>query len=1434
MVYQRFIKKDGKISGPYLYKSVRQKDGSVKSIYVGSEKASITLQAFLFFCTILAFFILLMVFRPLITGYFIYSPEAFSKSVNIETNSEMLFDFSIDQPFFQLRSLSIDGSISGDSADVYLQYEGREYLIGSFSGKNNNLIGYAISEFEDIPSSDVSLESENRLNTENPEPITEPLSEEPSEIIPDSEPANLETPVEQTEETIPEQPEVIEEPIVIIPDFTGSTSNSEETVQPIAEPVSLESENRLTTSENASEQTEEPADLDYSFSDSCAETCSMNEIGIGETGFKIKIVPINAKIRITSINYDIVDLKKSFNIDDESLKSLKETGKAKVIVDLKKSTSGMSISDVESNIDIDVKKKFSSSNAVSGEMTKNELRDVIASADIDNIRFDMINTILLSESAPQINAVQTWIKQVDGANITGAGQTVCVVDTGVASHTALQNKVVASHCFCSVSGPCCANGQEEDTTANDDNSHGTHVAGIIASTDSVYRGIAPDSKIVAVKVCDSAGYCSSSDMIAGVEFCVNNSEAYNISVISISIGGGGYSDYCENTIPAMTSAINLAAQKNILVSVASGNNGYTDRITWPACINNATAVMAVDKSDSIASYSNRNSLVDLAAPGGSTSNKITSTMLSNSFGGKYGTSMAAPHASGAAVLLQQYSRLYNNIILSHDKIESILRANGKSINDSSGNYYRIDILSAINSIPKLNILENSIETPGKAKVQFSESTDLSNYNAFSFGDNFIGLDESYSEYDKPARITFYNLLFAKSPVVLKNGTVCNDCSVIDYSNGTLLFNITGFSNYTSSVNAKLSIFSSNSSLRINQEAVIYANYTKTADNQLINGTCMLSINGSEHSMAMNEIYSYNLSFSAFGHYDYAINCTSDDFETLSASDHIDVTKLQPIINFTLNGKTGNATVLLNSLVAINAKLIEPNESIKLYLNNSLINEGNDLSNITLSNEYGTFNVTVFYAESENYSAYAMTKWINVINDTSAPEFSSINGLNQEYSKSGNRISLTINDNVEVQSAIIEHNLLGNFSNYSMSNDGDEYYYDFNVSAGDYACRISANDSSGNVNSTEIMNLTINKSTTSVSLYINNLQQNASIIYGASSNATAYGENVKLYRDDVQVNNSEILTLAAKTAGYAYKANSSGNENYTENSGIIYYLLVNKSEPTVSLTLNGNSGDLSTQTLSIEIRATMSPSGNITLYQNGARLTSGITPLTALRVFNATGTYRINASFAGNENYSAKSKTNTLTITSSTQLTQQQQQQQQVTAAGEQGTSCTPSWTCSEWSACSLEKKTRTCTDLNGCGTNSGKPAETIDCGCAESWKCAEWGPCSNGIKIRTCKDENGCSLDKNEQGLCLLPSMPFLSSIADFGKNFEVVGKTINYLKTDVLPVMKKPVFIGGMAALIMAILATIFRNKIGSFAGQAIKRAKKYKINFRFKIERK
>ncbi len=275
----------------------------------------------------------------------------------------------------------------------------------------------------------------------------------------------------------------------------------------------------------------------------------------------------------------------------------------------------------------------------------------------------------------------------------------------------------------------------EDNNPIDDHGHGTHVAGIAASNDTTYTGVAPEAFLNAVKVLDSSGNGFESDVIAGINWCSNR----NADVISMSLGGGLFSSTCDSESDAQ--AVNNAFASGSFVAVASGNDGSTTSMSAPACASNATSVGATydanvgrkrwgtptictdstTSADKIVCFTNRNQFLDLLAPG----SIITSTKLGGGFTDASGTSMSTPHVGGAGAVL-----LSANKGLTPKNIQDVLKQTGKPIFDSNTGltFSRIDLLKAVQNVTAQII---SITLEG-FPVQFG-SLDGGTINSSAFG-----------------------------------------------------------------------------------------------------------------------------------------------------------------------------------------------------------------------------------------------------------------------------------------------------------------------------------------------------------------------------------------------------------------------------------------------------------------------------------------------------------------------------------------------------------------------------------------------------------------------------------------------------------------------------------------------------------------------------
>lgn len=254
----------------------------------------------------------------------------------------------------------------------------------------------------------------------------------------------------------------------------------------------------------------------------------------------------------------------------------------------------------------------------------------------------------------------------------------------------------------------------EDADPLDDDGHGTHVAGIAAAKGSI-KGVAPDANLIILKAGDSNGDFMDFNIAQALDWCINNASKYNITVISLSLGGGLYNESCDffydginSSTPGdeidnynFTRRFLNASSKNISVVAAAGNNADYEEISFPACMRNIIPVSATTKLDAIdISYSNRNSLVKLLAPG----TDINSTCYTGGYCTLDGTSMATPHVAGAIAIINQYLNLTSRK-KTPSQIETALNLTGKRINDSGYSnllYSRIDVYAALMSFDNQN------------------------------------------------------------------------------------------------------------------------------------------------------------------------------------------------------------------------------------------------------------------------------------------------------------------------------------------------------------------------------------------------------------------------------------------------------------------------------------------------------------------------------------------------------------------------------------------------------------------------------------------------------------------------------------------------------------------------------------------------------------
>ena len=257
----------------------------------------------------------------------------------------------------------------------------------------------------------------------------------------------------------------------------------------------------------------------------------------------------------------------------------------------------------------------------------------------------------------------------------GKGVGVAIVDTGIALHKDFMvngNRVIGFVDF--------VNHKSEPY---DDNGHGTHVAGIIGgngfSSKGKYIGIAPKCNFIAVKVLDHHGDGNISDVLAGLQWIIDNRRKYNIRIVNISVGTSAKENLDENSL--LVQGVNAVWDNGIVVVVAAGNNGPGPMsISTPGISRKVITVGSSDDniavevfgSNRAKDYSGRGPTPfcikkpDIVAPGSNiiscnisrygsklkmSNSKATANDAPMMYTIKSGTSMATPVVSGAIALL---------------------------------------------------------------------------------------------------------------------------------------------------------------------------------------------------------------------------------------------------------------------------------------------------------------------------------------------------------------------------------------------------------------------------------------------------------------------------------------------------------------------------------------------------------------------------------------------------------------------------------------------------------------------------------------------------------------------------------------------------------------------------------------------------------------
>ncbi len=289
--------------------------------------------------------------------------------------------------------------------------------------------------------------------------------------------------------------------------------------------------------------------------------------------------------------------------------------------------------------------QFELINATAMTVPPESLKTLTENDDVEYVWADLPVHTCLDVSVPHIAAPAVWAEGFDGSGVK-----LAIVDTGIdPNHADFSGRIMARKKFV---------GDSED----DENGHGTHVAGIAAGTGAAsngkYRGVASGAQLYIAKVLDKNGSGSMSGVMAGIEWAVGQ----GAQVINLSLGGSGP---CDGSDALSTMCDAAVTQAGVVLCVAAGNAGPgASTVGSPGCAKQVLTIGASDDDDHITGFSSRGPTSDgrvkpnIVFPGyGIVAPQAAGTQLGQVIAPGYislnGTSMATPHASGAACLLLQ-------------------------------------------------------------------------------------------------------------------------------------------------------------------------------------------------------------------------------------------------------------------------------------------------------------------------------------------------------------------------------------------------------------------------------------------------------------------------------------------------------------------------------------------------------------------------------------------------------------------------------------------------------------------------------------------------------------------------------------------------------------------------------------------------------------
>lgn len=320
-------------------------------------------------------------------------------------------------------------------------------------------------------------------------------------------------------------------------------------------------------------------------------------------------------------------------------------------------------------------------NGFACDMNIQQIKNFYNHEDIDFISYDSRIHSIINKAGKTIG-----VDKISPIPLTGKGITVAIIDTGIIMHRDLtypSSRIVGFKDFL-----------KNRQKPYDDNGHGTHISGLVASngisSKGKYKGIAPEANILSVKALDNEGNGKVSDILSAIQWVIQTRTIFNTRILNLSLGTAA--QYSERYDP-LVKAANKAIENGLIVVTAVGNNGPSQKsilspstsrhvISVGACNDRVESILTIPTFSSRGPTRDRVKKPDLLAPG------VDIVSLSNIDAAGYtsltGTSMSAPIVSGVVALMLQENPYMTHFEAKKRLIESCTRIGLNQFEEGAG------------------------------------------------------------------------------------------------------------------------------------------------------------------------------------------------------------------------------------------------------------------------------------------------------------------------------------------------------------------------------------------------------------------------------------------------------------------------------------------------------------------------------------------------------------------------------------------------------------------------------------------------------------------------------------------------------------------------------------------------------------------------------